>query len=161
MGTTGRSTTRTARVTTPRTKAADARTPGVGQHEATGAARPGVPGVGANLVVLCGPCPAPPEVRALESGSRLATFALRCPSGQAGQATSVPVTVWDPPAWLETVEAGDWLVVVGRMRRRFYQRPGGLGSRVDVEAELVGRARDRRRIDAALRRADAALDVLR
>ena len=40
--------------------------------------------------------------------------------------------------------------MVGRLRRRFYQRPGGVGSRVDVEAELVGRARDRRRIDAAL-----------
>ena len=46
------------------------------------------------------------------------------------------------------------------MRRRFYQRPGGVGSRVDVEAELVGRARDRRRLDAALRKADEALEAL-
>jgi hypothetical protein len=118
------------------------------------------PAISVNVAVLCGACSGPPEVRALPSGSRLATFALRCPAGD-GRATSVPVTVWDPPAWLDTVDAGDVLVVVGRMRRRFYQRPGGLGSRVDVEAELVGRARDRRRIDAALRRADAALDVLR
>ena len=49
---------------------------------------------------------------------------------------------------------------VGRLRRRFYQRPGGVGSRVDVEAEMIGRARDRRRIDAAQRRALAALEVL-
>ena len=55
---------------------------------------------------------------------------------------------------------GRSLVVVGRLRRRFYQRPGGVGSRVDVEAELVGRARDRRRIDAALRKALRALEVL-
>ena len=119
----------------------------------------GSPGV--NLAVLCGPCSGPAEIRVLQSGSRLASLALRCPTGAADErATSVPVTVWDPPAWVETLAAGDVIVVVGRMRRRFYQRPGGVGSRVDVEAELVGRARDRRRIDAALRRADQVLEAL-
>jgi single-stranded DNA-binding protein len=115
-----------------------------------------------NLAVLCGPCSGPAEVRVLESGTRLATLAVRCPTGPGAdeRATSVPVTVWDPPAWVETLAAGDTVVVVGRMRRRFYQRPGGVGSRVDVEAELVGRARDRRRIDAALRKADEALEAL-
>jgi single-stranded DNA-binding protein len=117
---------------------------------------------GVNLAVLRGPCSGPAELRVLESGTRLATLAVRCPAGAAAdeRATSVPVTVWDPPAWVETLEAGDEIVVVGRMRRRFYQRPGGVGSRVDVEAELVGRARDRRRIDAALRKADEALEGL-
>jgi Single-strand binding protein family len=119
-------------------------------------------GPAVNLAVLCGPCSGPAEVRVLESGSRLATFALRCPAGAAAddRATSVPVTVWEPPTWVETLAAGDVVVVVGRMRRRFYQRPGGVGSRVDVEADLVGRARDRRRIDAALRKADEALGAL-
>jgi single-stranded DNA-binding protein len=117
---------------------------------------------GANLAVLCGPCSGPAEVRVLESGTRVATLAVRCPAaGTADErATSVPVTVWDPPAWVETLDAGDPIVVVGRIRRRFYQRPGGVGSRVDVEAELVGRAGDRRRIDAALRKADQALERL-
>ncbi len=115
-----------------------------------------------NLSVLCGPCSGAPELRVLDSGTRLATLAVRCPAGAAAgeRATSVPVTVWDPPAWIETLEPGDMVVVVGRLRRRFYQRPGGVGSRVDVEAETIGRARDRRRIDAALRRARAALEVL-
>ena len=114
-----------------------------------------------NLSVLCGPCSTVPEVRVLESGTRLATLAVRCPAGTAGsdRATSVPVTVWDPPAWIETLEPGEAVVVVGRLRRRFYQRPGGVGSRVDVEADMIGRARDRRRIDAALRRALAALEA--
>ena len=114
-----------------------------------------------NLSVLCGPCSTAAEVRVLESGTRLATLAVRCPAGTSGndRATSVPVTVWDPPAWIETLEPGEAVVVVGRLRRRFYQRPGGVGSRVDVEAEMIGRARDRRRIDAALRRALAALEV--
>ena len=114
---------------------------------------------GLNLAVLCGPCSGPAEVRVLESGTRLATLAVRCPTGATAddRATSVPVTIWDPPAWVEALDAGDAVVVVGRIRRRFYQRPGGVGSRVDVEAEMIGRARDRRRIDAALRKADDAL----
>jgi single-strand DNA-binding protein len=124
-----------------------------------GAATPTAPPA-VNLAVLCGPCSGPAEVRVLESGTRLATLAVRCPVAGDDRATSVPVTVWDPPAWIETLGAGDPVVVVGRMRRRFYQRPGGVGSRVDVEAELVGRARDRRRIDAAVRKADEALEGL-
>jgi single-stranded DNA-binding protein len=112
-----------------------------------------------NLSVVCGRCSAAPEVRVLESGSRLASLAVRCPAG-ADRATSVPVTVWDPPAWVESLEPGDAVVVVGRLRRRFYQRAGGVASRVDVEAELIGRARDRRRRAAALERAEAALDAL-
>src|SRR5262245_48605160 len=112
-----------------------------------------------NLSVLCGPCSGAPEVRVLESGTRVASLAVRCPGGD-DRATSVPVTVWDPPAWVEALAPGDPVVVVGRLRRRFYQRPGGVSTRVDVEAELIGRARDRRRRDAALRRAEAALDAL-
>ena len=115
-----------------------------------------------NLGVLCGPCSTAPEVRVLESGTRLATLAVRCPAGPSPdeRATSVPVTVWNPPAWLDTLEAGEVVVVVGRLRRRFYQRPDGVGSRVDVEAGYIGRARDRRRVDTALRRALEALDAL-
>lgn len=118
---------------------------------------------GVNLALLCGPCSGPAEIRVLGSGTRLASLAVRSPSGTTTdeRATSVPVTVWDPPAWVETLAAGDVVVVVGRMRRRFYQRPGGVGSRVDVEAELIGRARDRRRLDAALRKADETLEALR
>jgi single-stranded DNA-binding protein len=112
-----------------------------------------------NLSVVCGPCSTAPEIRVLESGTRMATLSVRCPT-ESGPATSVPVTVWNPPAWVELLEPGDTVIVVGRLRRRFYQRPGGVGSRVDVESELIGRARDRRRIDAALRRALAALEVL-
>jgi hypothetical protein len=117
--------------------------------------------VGVNLSVVAGVASGPPEVRTLESGTRLATFGLRCPSGGAGERnTSVPVTVWDPAAWIETLEAGTPVVVMGSLRRRFFQRPGGVGSRVELEAELVGRTRDRRKVAAALRRAHAALEEL-
>ena len=112
-----------------------------------------------NLSVLRGACSAAPELRILASGARLATLALRCPAGD-GRSTSVPVTVWDPPAWLQRVGAGDELVVLGRSRRRFYRQSGGVGSRVDVEAEVVGRAGERRRVDLVRRRAQEVLDCL-
>jgi hypothetical protein len=116
---------------------------------------------GVNVGVLRGPCSGPAEIRVLESGTRLATLAVRCPVGGGEErATSVPVTVWNPPAWVETLEAGTDVIVVGRLRRRFYQRPGGIGSRVDLEADLIGRGRDGRRVDAALRRALALLEPL-
>jgi len=138
--------------------------------------------VGVNLSVVCGPCSGAPEIRVLESGTRLATFGVRCPGGgsapaaagrdgrpgrpgragrpEADRTTSVPVTVWNPAAWIETLEAGDAVIVVGRLRRRFFQRPGGVGSRVDLEAELVGRARDRRKVASAYRKAITALEPL-
>ena len=64
-----------------------------------------------NVSVLLGPISAPPEVRALKSGRRVATLAVRTIAGD-GRNTSVPVTVWDPPAWLETLESDDDVLVV-------------------------------------------------
>src|SRR5262245_60278710 len=78
--------------------------------------------VGLNLAVIWGTCSAPPEIRTLESGSRVASLAVRTPAGatttrrgrgSSATATSVPITVWDPPAWVETLDAGDAVVVVG------------------------------------------------
>ena len=41
--------------------------------------------VGVNLSVVCGPCSGAPEVRVLESGTRLATIGVRCPGvGRSG-----------------------------------------------------------------------------
>jgi len=125
-----------------------------------------------NLAVVSGVCSAPPVVRVLASGTRVASLSVRAPAhggsrgnGASGaeaaeRATSVPVTVWDPPAWVEALDTGDAVVVVGQVRRRFYSRPGGVGSRVDLEAVSIARARDRRRVDAALRRATSLLDDL-
>jgi single-stranded DNA-binding protein len=113
-----------------------------------------------NLSVLAGPCSGPPEIRTLRSGSRLASLAVRVPSGN-GKGTSVPVTVWNPPGWVETLDGGDEIVVVGRVQRRFFRvATGGTGSRVEVEAEAIARAGDGRRRSALRRRAETALSEL-
>ena len=98
-----------------------------------------------NLAVVRGVASASPEVRQLPSGSRLATFALRT-HALAPPATSVPVAVWDPPAWLEAVAEGDELIVAGCLRRRFYRSAtGDLAARVELEAAVVGRGSDARK----------------
>jgi single-strand DNA-binding protein len=126
-----------------------------------------------NLVVLRGVASAPAEHRTLQSGRALATLSVRVPApphpeasksgatkdGRA-QATSVPVAVWDPPAWIDGIDVDDPLVVVGRLHRRFYRTGGGTGARVEVVASLIARGSDRRRLDAAERRALAALEGL-
>ena len=123
---------------------------------------------GVNLVVLWGACSAGVEVRTLESGTRLATLGVRtpAPSGTGKRmretitATSVPVTVWEPPAWLEGIDAGESLVVVGTVRRRFFAtRGGGRGAKAEVEALSIARATPAQR-ERAWQRAAGVLDVL-
>jgi single-strand DNA-binding protein len=115
--------------------------------------------ISVNLVVLRGVASAPPETRRLPSGGRLATLSVRVP-GPGEHATSVPVALWDPPAWLSEVDVDDPLVVVGRLHRRFFQAGGATASRVEVVATLIGRGRDRRRLATAERRALDALEGL-
>jgi single-strand DNA-binding protein len=113
-----------------------------------------------NVCVLRGPVSAPPEVRRLESGTVVASFSIRT-AGANGKGISVPVTVWDPATWVETLSAGDNLIVVGRVRRRFFQTGTGTpGARTDVEVETVARASERKRLAAIVRRIDAALEGL-
>jgi single-strand DNA-binding protein len=112
-----------------------------------------------NLGLVWGTCSDTPDVRELASGRRIATVAIRVKTGDE-PATSVPVAVWDPPGWLEMIGAGDELVVLGRVRRRFYRGASGAATaKVELEAQAVARARDRRRVRALRTRAARALEV--
>jgi hypothetical protein len=113
-----------------------------------------------NLVVLRGVASAPPEVRTLTSGARIATVSVRTHALGPG-ATSVPVAVREPSAWIEDLDEGTPVVVVGALRRRFFKtRTGGTGTRVEVEARAIGRGGDRRRLEATRRRAEEELHGL-
>lgn len=113
-----------------------------------------------NLVVVQGRCASPPESRVLDSGRQLASLAVVVRPEGSG-ATWVPVTVWEPPAWLERLGEGDEILVVGRVRRSFFAvAGGGRSQRVDVEATFVGRPGRRRDRDAARQRLDEALQGL-
>jgi single-strand DNA-binding protein len=113
--------------------------------------------VGVNIAVVAGVCSAPPDVRVLPSGSTVANLAVTAPRGAGEPATSVPVAVWSPAAWVERLDEGDSVIVVGRIRRRFWRAGAVTASRVELEAEAIARGTDRRRLPALLRRATDAL----
>jgi hypothetical protein len=114
--------------------------------------------VSINLAVVRGHLSSAPEVRTLPSGRVLAV--LQITTRPAAGAISVPVAVWDPPAWLAASDTGAELVAVGTVRRRFYRAGAVTASRVELEASFVSRATDRRRIDVACRRIQEALEGL-
>jgi single-stranded DNA-binding protein len=121
-----------------------------------------------NLAVVSGHCSAGVEIRVLESGRRVGSLSIRTPADASPRgrrsgstaATSVPVTVWDPPAWLEAVAPGDALVVVGTIRRRFFAtRTGTRGAKSEVEAVSIARA-TKGHLASAWQRASAALEAI-
>jgi len=111
-----------------------------------------------NLAVVRGAVSSPPEVRLLPSETKLVQ--LQVTTRLAEETLSVPVACWSAATWVEELEPGDEVVVVGRVRRRFFRAAGATASRVELEADVVARAGDRRRVRAALRRASGALAVL-
>lgn len=112
-----------------------------------------------NLSLLWGELSSVPEVRLLDSGTRLATLQVRVRDASS-PATSVPVAMWDPPSLVESLAEGDEVVVLGQVRRRFFRTAGGqTGSRVEVVAEVVAEASDRRRVRAILRRVHRAVEA--
>ena len=113
---------------------------------------------GVNLAVVRGTVSSPPDVRVLPSDTVLAQLQLT--TRLESETLSLPVAVWNPAQWVEALEPGAEVVVVGRVRRRFFKAAGAAASRVEVEADVVARAGDRRRVEAALRRASGALVAL-
>jgi single-strand DNA-binding protein len=113
---------------------------------------------GLNLAVVRGIVSSPPETRVLPSATVLVQ--LQVTTRLETETLSIPVSCWNPAGWVETVEPGDEIVVVGRVRRRFFRAGGATASRVELEADVISRASDRRRVQAAVRRATAALTSL-
>jgi single-strand DNA-binding protein len=111
-----------------------------------------------NVAVVRGACSSPPEIRVLPSDQRLAQLQITTRIG--GRAMSVPVSVLEPATWVEGLDAGDEVVVLGSVRRRFFRAGGSTASRVEIEAEVVCRARDQRRSRGLRRRIEELLEAL-
>jgi len=91
---------------------------------------------GTNLALLAGTLSRSPSVRTLPSGTTVASLELRTKPSD-GPAETVPVSWFDPPATVGRLAEGDDLVVVGRVRRRFFRAGGATQSRTDVLATAV------------------------
>ena len=114
-----------------------------------------------NLTVVRGRLSRPASIRELPSGTRLASLDVTAGRGVEGEpADSVPVVWRDPPASAESLDTDDEVVVVGRVRRRFFRAAGVTQSRTEVEADVVLRSRQRARVQRAVTEAGATLEDL-
>jgi len=104
---------------------------------------------GSNLVVLRGLIRRDPEFRVLASGDELMSLDLTVRSGEA-PAESVPVVWANPTATAVKLVEGDDVVVVGRIRRRFFRAGGSTATRTEVHADKILSARSGVRIRTAL-----------
>jgi single-strand DNA-binding protein len=110
-----------------------------------------------NLVTLLGRLSRPAEQRLLPSGDRLVALDVTV-DGPDGRAETVPVVWFDAPASAATLDADKQIMVIGRVRRRFYRANGATQSRTEVVAETVVTGNQAKRLRAALRAAAARLD---
>jgi single-strand DNA-binding protein len=111
---------------------------------------------GTNLVLMRGEIRRDPEFRVLPSGDEMFTcdLTVRVPDAPA---ESVPVAWLEPPTSAAKLTAGDDVVVVGRVHRRFFRAGGTTTSRTEVRAERIVRSRATARVRVAV---EAALDGL-
>lgn len=114
-----------------------------------------------NLTVVAGRLSRPASIRELPSGTRLASLDVTAGRDRDGEpADSVPVVWRDPPSSVESLDTDDDVVVVGRVRRRFFRAAGVTQSRTEVEADVVLRPRQRARVQRALTEAGLTLEDL-
>ena len=109
-----------------------------------------------NVVVLIGRLARPAETRELPSGDRLVAYEVTV-DRPGERAETVPVVWVGAPARAGDHDVDERMLVVGRVRRRFYRAGGGTQSRTEVVAEAVVNARHAKRASAALQRAQSRL----
>ena len=109
-----------------------------------------------NVVVLAGRLARPAKVRELPSGDRLVAFEITV-ARDGARAESVPVVWFEAPATAADHDVDEQVVVVGRVRRRFFRAGGSTQSRTEVVADTVVAARQVKRARAAVEKAQARL----
>ena len=109
-----------------------------------------------NVVVLIGRLARPAETRELPSGDRLVAYEVTV-DRPGERAETVPVVWVGAPPSAGDHDVDERMLVIGRVRRRFFRAGGGTQSRTEVVAEAVVNARHAKRASAALQRAQARL----
>ena len=105
-----------------------------------------------NVVVLCGRLSRPAALRSLPSGDQLLELEVSV-RREGDRADTAPVVWPDAPASAAALDVEEEVVVVGRVRRRFFRAGGSTQSRTEVIAEVVVPASETRRARAVLARA--------
>lgn len=110
-----------------------------------------------NIAVVRGRLSRPPEARDLPSGDQLVALVVTVPASDDRRAESVPVVWFTAPPSALAWEPDDEVVVIGRVRRRFFRAGAVTQSRTEVVAERVLPVRPAARMAKAVR---AALDAV-
>jgi len=102
-----------------------------------------------NVVLLHGRLSRPAARRVLPSGDDQVELDLSV--ARPGERTETVNVVWPKaPASATTLDAGAEVVVVGRVRRRFFRAGGSTASRTEVVADAVIPTRQAKRVHAAV-----------
>jgi single-strand DNA-binding protein len=112
-----------------------------------------------NVVVLAGRLARPAEMRQLPSGDRLVAYEITVPR-EGARADTVPVVWFEAPPSAADHDVDEQVVVVGRVRRRFFRAGGVTQSRTEVVADSVVAARHAKRARAAVEKAQGRLSEL-
>lgn len=102
-----------------------------------------------NVVVIGGRLSRPAELRTLHSGDVVLGLEVTV-RREDRPAETVPVAWTNPPAWAQRLAAADELIVVGRVRRRFFQAGGSTQSRTEVVVEGAARPSQRAKVAALI-----------
>ena len=108
-----------------------------------------------NLTILRGTLSSPPVLRTLPSGDEITVLQVTTEPWGAHPKSSVPVCVTGAGAAARW-EAGDRVVGVGSVRRRFFRTGGVTASATEIQAAQVIAASAAKRVERAL--AAAALE---
>jgi single-stranded DNA-binding protein len=109
-----------------------------------------------NMLIAIGRLAKPPQVRSLPSGIPVASFDVQVV--RPDQAPDiVPVALFDAVDEAAQWEAGQELLVIGRVRQRFFRVGGSTQSRTEVVADLVVALGQTEAVRAALVQAGTAL----
>jgi single-strand DNA-binding protein len=111
-----------------------------------------------NLVTLEGQLARPAQQRVLPSGTLMVNMELTVRRDHE-RAETVPLSWPDPPAWASTLDAEASVVVVGRVRRRFFKAGGATQSRTEVVVTAMVPASSIKRARAALAKASAEIEA--
>jgi len=115
-----------------------------------GARKPGAPNKGAvqaetqpndlNVAFVVGSLSSDPVERTLPSGDLVVNYEITSRSSGSGTQT-VPVAWFKPPKRRQRLVAGDAVLVIGQVRRRFFRAGGATASRTEIVADKVVRRR--------------------
>ena len=118
----------------------------------------GVVPAGTNVVIVRGLLRRVPQFRVLPSGDELLSCDVTVRS-DSGPAETIPVVWLQPTAAAGRLAEADEVVVIGRVRRRFFRAAGATASRTEVCADRIIPVRSVARVRTAVGSALCEIDL--